>query len=79
MSELKIVKHQLWPVSYVNDDGEQVDAIYTFNPRAAGGYFVGEAFFVETLHPTDMSETHRQAKIDEMKAQIAKLEAFSHG
>ena len=73
---VKAVKHKLWPVSYIDDEGKQVDALYSFNPsRVDKSYWIGEAFTVETLHPIKMDADYKQAKIDALKAQIAKLEA----
>ena len=72
---VKAVKHKLWPVSYINDDGEQVDALYSFNPsKVDKTYWVGEAFFVETLHTIKVDDTAKQEKLAKLKAQIAKLE-----
>ena len=72
---VKAVKHKLWPVSYVDDEGNQQDSVYTFAPRACENYWIGEASTVETLHPIKMDSDYKQAKIDALKAQIAKLEA----
>ena len=73
---VKAVKHKLWPVSYIDDDGKQVDTLYSFDPsRVDKTYFVNEPFFVETLHPAKMDDTARLEKIAKLKAQIAKLEA----
>ena len=48
---VKAVKHKLWPVSYINDEGKQVDTLYSFDPsRVDDTYWVGESFIIETLH-----------------------------
>ena len=73
---VKAVKHKLWPVSYINDEGKQVDTLYCFNPaEVCPDYVVGEAFIVETLHPINMESDYKQAKIAALKEKIAKLEA----
>ena len=72
---VKAVKHKLWPVSYINDEGKQVDALYQFNPSKLDKTdWVGEAFFVETLHTAKMDDTAKLEKIAALKARIAKLE-----
>ena len=72
---VKAVKHKLWPVSYIDEEGKQVDTLYSFNPgRVDNTYWLGEAFTVETLHPIKMDDTARLEKIAKLKAQIAKLE-----
>ncbi len=73
---VKAVKHKVWPVSYIDDEGKQVDALYSFNPsRVDKSYWVGEAFTVETLHPAKMDDTARLEKIAKLKSQIERLEA----
>ena len=73
---VKVVTHKLWPVSYINDEGGQVDTLYSFDPsRVDKTYWVGEAFTIEVMHTASMDDNSRQAKIDDLKAQIAKLES----
>ena len=72
---VKPVQHRLWPVSYINDDGQQVDSLYCFDPSGVNKeYWVGESFIVETLHTIKMDDTAKQEKLAKLKAQIAKLE-----
>ena len=73
---VKAVKHKLWPVSYIDDEGKQVDTLYSFDPsRVDKTYWVGEPFFVETLHTKAMNDNYRLNKIAALKEKIAKLEA----
>ena len=68
--------HKLWPVSYVNDKGEQVDTLYSFDPSGVQpGYWVGEPIKLEVEHPSDMADDARIAKILELREKLKKLEA----
>ena len=74
-TNMKTVTHKLWPVSYINDDGSQVDSLYTFNPkRVDPSYIVGEPINLGAQHPDDMLETHKAGKVADLKAKLAKLE-----
>lgn len=66
--------HTLYPVSYVNDDGEQVNTLYNFYPSNPD-YWVGEPIKVEVEHPSDMADDARIAKILELREKLSKLEA----
>ena len=66
--------HKLWPVSYVNDDGEQVNTLYVFHPSGAD-YWVGDPIELEVEHPSDMADDARIAKILELREKLSKLEA----
>ena len=73
---LKVIKKQLWPVSWIDDEGVQCDSVWTHDPsRGSGGeeFWVGETFFVETLHPAEMSDKWKADKIAALKAEIEKL------
>ena len=73
---MKTITHKLWPVSYVSDKGEQVDTLYSFNPKdVCPEYHIGDLIEVEAQHPTEISDEHRIAKILKLRAQLAKLEA----
>ena len=67
--------HTLYPVSYVNDDGEQINTLYTFYPSASNDYWVGDPIEVEAEHPSDMADDARIAKILELREKLSKLEA----
>ena len=68
--------HTLYPVSYVNDDGEQVDTLYYFDPSdVMPGYWVGEPIEYVVEHPSDMEDDARIAKILELREKLSKLEA----
>jgi hypothetical protein len=72
---MRTVTHKLWPVSYINDEGKQVDQLYTFNPaRVDKSYWVGEPINVVAHHTESMTDTHKAEKIARLKAEIAKLE-----
>ena len=69
------VEHKMWPVSYINDQGKQVDALYTFDPsRVDAMYWVGEPIIVVADHIQDMPDIKKDEKIARLKAEIAKLE-----
>ena len=71
--ELKVVKHRLWPVSYMYK-GVRYDDIRTYKPTS-GEYVIGEEFIVETLHPVALPEdATTKARIAELKAELARLE-----
>ena len=73
---MKTITHQLWPVSYINDEGKQIDQLYTFDPqRVDKSYWVGEPINVVAHHVEGMTDTHKAEKIASLKAQIDKLEA----
>lgn len=69
------IKHKLFPVSYIDADSKQVNALYSFNPKGvAPSYWVGEPITVEVEHPDGMADDHRIARILELKEKLAKLE-----
>ena len=73
---MKTITHKLWPISYVSNEGKQVDTLYSFNPGdICPEYYVGDAIEVEVQHPAEMSDEHRIAQILKLRAQLAKLEA----
>ena len=73
---MKNVTHKLWPVSYINDSGNQVDSLYTFDPsRVDETYWVGEPILLAASHADGMEETAKADKIAELKAKIANLES----
>jgi len=69
---MKVIKHTLYPISYIGKDGEQYDTCWSHKPAGAD-YFVGESFVVELLHPETMGEDARQARIASLEAEIASL------
>ena len=67
---MKTVTHLLYPISYLDNSGEQVDTVYTWNPcRTASieGWFIGE--------PITVSMQHKELGPEAMAAKIAALEA----
>jgi len=66
--------HTLYPVSYVDDDGEQVNTLYVFRPSSSD-YWIGEPIELEVEHPSDMADDARIAKILELREKLSKLEA----
>ena len=72
---VQVVYHKLCPVRYINDEWEQVDALYSFNPsKVDKTYWVGESFIIETLHTIKVDDTAKQERIAQLKEKIAKLE-----
>lgn len=72
---MKTITHKMWPVSYINDEGKQIDQLYTFDPkRADKSYWVGKPIDIKAQHTAAMTDTHKIEKIAKLKAEIAKLE-----
>jgi hypothetical protein len=73
--DIKVVKHTLYPVSYLTNTGEQMDVVWQHDPskHSKDEYFVGEAFTVELIHPVTMGEEAKQAKIAELEKELAIL------
>lgn len=69
---MKIKKHTLYPISYLADDGTQVDTCWSHRP-IGGEFFVGESFVVELLHPDTLCAEKRQAKIKALEAELEAL------
>lgn len=75
---MKTVMHKLYPVSYIDNEGNQQDSLYTFNPlRVDKSYWVGEPINVEAQHTEAMTDTQKEEKIADLKAQLAALEGRS--
>ena len=73
---MKPVTHTLYPVSYVNDSGEQRNTLWSFDPSGLNeGYWVGEPIEVVVDHTAEMGEEYRAAKILKMREELAALEA----
>ena len=68
------VEHKLWPVSYIDDHGKQVNTLYSFDPSQVADHWVGEAIIVVADHIQDMPDIKKDEKIARLKAEIAKLE-----
>jgi hypothetical protein len=67
---MKTVTHLLYPISYLDNSGEQVDTVYTWNPGrtvSSQGWFIGE--------PITVSMQHKELGPEAMAAKIAALEA----
>ena len=73
----KQVTHTLYPVSYINDDGEQRDTVYNFKPIGKD-YVVGLPIELVTEHPATMSDEHQQATIDSLERKLAILKGESN-
>ena len=71
---MKTVTHKLWPVSYVDDNGKQVDTVWAFKAHGEGN-FSGDPFEVDTQHPEGLTESWHEEKIAKLKKEIRKLEA----
>ena len=70
--EVKVVKHTLYPISFIDSDGKQQNCIWNFAPTLTDEW-VGESFVVETLHPVAMSRHSIEAKIEATEAELVKL------
>ena len=73
---MKVIKHTLYPISYLADNGKQIDTCWGHEPLG-DKYFVGESFVVELLHPETMGEEARQAKIAELEAELVALKEYA--
>ena len=79
-TNMKTVTHKLWPVSYLNDDGKQVDSLYTFDPsNVDSSYSVGEPVHLATIHVEGMAAESRLAKIAELEEKLDRLKEDDHG
>ena len=72
---MKTVTHTLWPVSYINDKGEQRDTLYRFEPSESIHKWVGDPIEITVEHPETLGDNARLAKIAELEADLAKLRA----
>lgn len=71
----KVVKHTLWPVSYLDErTGNQVDSVWTNEPYGME-FTKGESFVVETLHPVDLAGTDRDALIADLEEKLEALKS----
>ena len=68
---MKKVTHKLWPVSYLDSNGNQQNDVWGFKPYGEQ-YSVGNPFTVEIEHP-ELTEAARMAAIAELEKQLDKL------
>ena len=68
----KQVTHTLWPVTYVNEDGEQRESIYNFKP-VGKDYVIGSPVEVIVQHPENVGAEHRQEAIERLERKLAVL------
>ena len=72
---MNTVTHKIYPVSYIDNEGKQTNAIYTFDPsRVDESYWVGDVIELECVHP-NMGPAAKAEKIAELKRNLAALEA----
>jgi hypothetical protein len=72
---MKTVTHTLYPISYLDNDGEQVDTVYTWNPGRTvsnQGWFIGEPITI-TMHHNELGAAARAEKIAALEAELAQL------
>ena len=69
---MNIKKHTLYPISYIAEDGTQIDTCWGHKP-IGGEFWVGEQFVVELLHPETLGEEAMQAKIKALEAELEAL------
>ena len=73
---MQIVIHDLWPVSYIDDQGRQINSLYTFDPsRVDETYWVGQPLQIAVGHIADMEPDAKAKKIAALKATLKELEA----
>ena len=70
---MKKVTHTVWPVSYLDSNGEQTDGLWCFKTESAGKW-AGEPIEITVEHPV-LGDDARLAKIAELEADLAKLRA----
>ena len=79
-TNMKTVTHKLWPVSYINDDGNQVNSLYTFDPSNVDeSYWVGNPIDVMVPHVEGMAAESRLAKIAQLEEKLDRLKEDDHG
>lgn len=67
------VKHKLWPVSYVDSNGDVVRTLYKHEP-AGDDYHVGTPFEVEAEHPDGALDAQRRARIEALREELNTLQ-----
>ena len=79
-TNMKTVTHKLWPVSYINDEGNQVNSLYTFDPsKVDKSYWVGNPIDVMVPHVEGMAAESRLAKIAQLEEKLDRLKEDDHG
>jgi len=73
---MKQIQHTLYPVSYIDDEGNQQDTLWSWTP-AGDSYWVGEQVTITVDHVDGMGDDARLAKIADLKAQVERLEGLS--
>jgi hypothetical protein len=67
-----VITKKVWPVSWVSDDGKQMNSIWDMCP--GDKYWVGEPVELTFDYPDDLAAKVRAAKILELQAKLAALQ-----
>lgn len=75
---MKTVTHTLYPVSYLANDGTQVDTVYTWSPSRTVGddWFIGEPITMSMQH-AELGDDAKAAKIAALEAELAALRSVA--
>ena len=73
---MKSVIHKLYPISYLDDMGEQVDTIWNFRPTD-DRFWSGEEIVVSMDHPEAMDVDARSALIAALEFKLEKLRSVA--
>lgn len=69
---MKKVKHVLYPVSYIGDDGKRCDSLWLC--EAVGAKFhTGAPIEIEAYHPEVLGDEYRAAAIADLEQRLAQL------
>ena len=71
---MNTVTHKLYPISYIDNNGTQINTIYKFNPSHDSSCWVGKPIEIELEHP-DLGPEAKAKKIAQLKQDLANLEA----
>ena len=66
------ITHRLFPVSWIDDDGIQLNTVWTHNP-SGDEYWVGEAIYVTAIHPDDLPKSDLNQRIAEAETKLLQL------
>ena len=64
--------HTVYPISYVNDEGIQRNAVWNHMP-IGDQYWVGEPIEITVEHPDALGEEYRKAEIAELEKRLESL------
>ena len=67
-----LIEHTLYPVSFIADDGRQINTVWTHNP-SGDEYWVGDPLYVTAIHPDNLPKSALKDRIAETENRLAQL------